>query len=763
VGVESERPGPASRLRIGALSAIRRGPAGVLPAFILAVLVASGAAVVILTAAAADGPAPTLNEWVLRLAVASTALSAIAGLAYLVQRSRSRGADAGRPTDPSSSALTAALLAGGLLSFLALVPVWLLAARTHPPTEHWLAYGFVDRRWVTTTFLLGTLGSMLVLTVVAQFVETAASGPPSWREWAMKAFGLGRFSRSIPPEIPAAATSWTRVAGLIVLAFALATYFFGPPWHIDPSPIDSHETVPMGGVQAVSRGALPYIGSAAVQYGPGAEVIPYLYLKATHFDFEGLRQSTVLFFWLGATIFFSTILLRIRLKLALVICVVSAVLFPCLQLISFDSAGSVSGFWGWANALRYVGVFAVAMLFPAAAATRTRRNALASGLALGLLWGFTCFMAQENLIGGVMALASLSVLLVATRTVAARRLADALLGIAVGFAAIAVPVFAYYAANGELSRFLKLYYLVPGVVAAGYSNTSYLEGFGGVWGHMYYVVPFLLACLCLLSLVQLHPVRVARDWAPERVLLVSALVAASVAHLGALGRADASHLINTMIGLPVAIVLSVAYLPSLLGIGSSTRRSIVAVALAAFTLALLPFYQLKHAGDRIWFPLHARIAYEEPSVRSVAVNPGSVAASRIGTDLVRRPGPGGCCSQSNASMAEFATLLNQLHRRLGDRRVYIASFVGDLYPGAGYFLGDLHPAPFYLEPYTMVVNETIQKQFLSFFDDHISDVDAVVAVDTNAPEVALFEAANPGYDTATLPFNGDTVTVLTRG
>ena len=99
----------------------------------------------------------------------------------------------------------------------------------------------------------------------------------------------------------------------------------------------------------------------------------------------------------------------------------------------------------------------------------------------------------------------LSALLVVTQTLPARMVLRALLAIAVGFMAIVVIVFAYYAANGELGRFLQLYYLIPPAVAAGYSDTAFYRGFGGEWGHLYYLLPFFLGALCVLSVIRLHP------------------------------------------------------------------------------------------------------------------------------------------------------------------------------------------------------------------------------------------------------------------
>ena len=57
--------------------------------------------------------------------------------------------------------------------------------------------------------------------------------------------------------------------------------------------------------------------------------------------------------------------------------------------------------------------------------------------------------------------------------------------------------------------------------------------------------------------------------------------------------------------------------------------------------------------------------------------------------------------------AEFASILNQLHDTVGDRRVYVANFIDGMEPGAAYFLADLKPAPTNLEPFTMVMNQDL--------------------------------------------------------
>ena len=179
--------GRATRLREAMVSAIQQGPAGVIGAVVVTMMVASGAAALILTFVA-EGPQPALNEWVRG---GAAALCAGLGLWFSVSQARSprRSAAAGRAAMPSDAAATTGLLSLAAMSLLLLVPVYLLAARTLPPSEDWLGYGFFDKRWMLATFLVGTLGLMFVLTAAAQLVRAAHTGPESWRAWLREAFG----------------------------------------------------------------------------------------------------------------------------------------------------------------------------------------------------------------------------------------------------------------------------------------------------------------------------------------------------------------------------------------------------------------------------------------------------------------------------------------------------------------------------------------------------------------------------------------------
>ncbi len=760
----SERAGV---LRTAAIEAITGGPATVLPIAVAALLFAAGASVLILSVVPAAGPQSSLNEWVRGVAAG---LCAISGVGYLAHRLRSRqsGRAIGGPRE-SDRALVTLLLSVAVLLVLLLLPVYLLAARTHPPAEHWIGYGFFDKRWVVSLFTLGTLGVLVVVTAVSQLVRAADAAPDSWGGWLRGAFGVPAGTAPVTAATP---ISWARRVAMIGAGVAVAAYFFAPPWHVALSEVNLHEAPMMAGVQAISKGATPYIGSSAVQYGPGSELLHYLYLHLFGFNVVNFRQSTVLLYWLAATIFCVVVFIRLPFKLALVTCLVSVLVFPTLQMVSFQPSGAVDGavdrlpgshggFWGWPNAMRYIGVFSLAMLFPAVAALPTRRRALAAGIALGVLWGFTCYMSQENLVGGVVTLGTLGLLLAASATVPASTVLRRIGHVAIGFSVVAIAVLGYYAANGELHRFLELYYLIPPAVAAGYSDTVYYGGFGGQWGHVYFLLPFFLGALCLLSLIRLHPLSIARGWSRERVLLVSALVGASVTHAGALLRADSAHLVNTMLALPVALVLAVAYLPRLLGVSSGRRRILGAIALAAIPLALLPLTQIENVAGRLRWPL-MRFSYKSPVTAWERADPRSVAATRLGP-VLRRDGQW-CCTHYHfpVSMREFASILNRLHRVIGDRRVYVANFIDPMFPGAAYFLADLNPAPIYFEPQTMAMNERLLGDFLDYFRRHISETQAVVAVYPNLPEVRMFEAAYPNYRRTELPYSWGAITVLTR-
>ena len=557
----------------------------VAPAVAVVAITTGVAADLLLALGSAAGPQPVANTIALWCARAVVVLGGV-GL-VLGRRRRVRSG-------------TTLLLAAAVVLVALLIPVCFLAARTHPTTLVWNHFGFLDKRWLTSLFLIATAGVALALATASAVVHPAVV-PVAEAERA-KTRSRGR----------------TAIA--LVCGAAVAAYFFAPPWHVASTPIDYHEALTLGGVQAVRTGTIPYVDAAAVQYGPLAQLMNVGYAGITgHVSVDGFREVTLLFQWLAATIFVCALAVRVRPLVAAITALAAIVVFPTLQTFAITSNGTFDGFWGWTDALRYAGVFLLAMAFPAVA----RRPSVPKAAALGVAWGILCLVAQENLIGGLLVLGILSILLVVTDTIGHRRVLRALGGLAAGALLVAVAVGAYYAAHERLGRFLELYWLVPRAVASGYSNTPFPNA---AYGRLFYGVPFLLGSLLIASLLTARPLRVARDWSERRVVLVSAITAAVVSHTGALTRSDAPHLVNTELALPAAVCIAAFELPVLLGARAGSARWAGGLAIAAAAVAVLPFTARALAPaktpEKLWRPLAARI--DPPSPRAI---PPAIAAS----------------------------------------------------------------------------------------------------------------------------------------
>ncbi|MEA2449216.1 MAG: hypothetical protein QOG63_1148, partial [Thermoleophilaceae bacterium] len=221
------------RLRLKAIAALNAGPASPLAGALAAVALLVGAAgLLLLATGSAPGAQPPLNlaaRWCL---VALVVVAAAALIAYAVRR---RGVDAQRVATETSARrelVTAAMLAASVLLPVLLLPIHYLAARTHPSPLHWNAYGFLDKRWLTTTFLILTLGSALLLVAANRVVATARRHPASWRDWLRAIVPAERAQADdAAPDAPEHGASRPRLAIALKLAcaVAVAAYFFGPP------------------------------------------------------------------------------------------------------------------------------------------------------------------------------------------------------------------------------------------------------------------------------------------------------------------------------------------------------------------------------------------------------------------------------------------------------------------------------------------------------------------------------------------------------
>jgi hypothetical protein len=474
---------------------------------------------------------------------------------------------------------------------------------------------------------------------------------------------------------------------------------------------------------------------------------------------DGFREVTLLFQWVAATIFMGVLAVRVRPLVAVVTALAAVLVFPTLQTFAITSKGTFDGFWGWTDALRYAGVFMVAMAFPAVAARAAVAPVLIRAAALGAGWGALCLVAQENLIGGVLALAILSVLLVVTDTIGYRAILRTLGWIGAGFALVAIGACAYYAAHGRLGRFVEFYWLVPRAVARGYSNTVFPNL---TYRRLFYGVPFLLGGLLLAALLTSRPLRVARQWSERRVVLVSALVAAVVSHLGSLTRSDAPHLVNTELALPAAICIAAFDLPALLGARRARARWVGGATIALLTVAALPFTAkvLDPGGtpDKLARPLLARVDPPASSPVPPRIPSGSPAAARIGNETVQQ---WRCCTKTHIPMTDLVRFMDRLHAVIGSRRVYVDD-TGIVTPPVAYFLADLRPARFRQDYGSMVLNSDIRKVWLRDFRARVPGMAGIVTTDPNRTAPRIWRRANPRHRTVVVPWAGFRVRVMLR-
>jgi hypothetical protein len=722
---------------------IRAGPGAVLRIAYAVVAVTCWLALIPLLAIHGRGHhAPT------RVAVAEAVvgvLLVLASGAFVADLWLRRRAPASAPGERRDLA-TAIIVAFTLWFPLVLVPVYLLARSSQPIHELAIEYGFFDKRWIVAFFLLGTIGTSFFLSVGGKLVRWAGG-------------------RSVPPAVASPGEPWTSQRYLILtakllVAVGLAAFFYGPHWTIAPigGSIGYHEDVHLGGFQAIADGATPYVDQASVQYGPGSQLFYYLFMH--HFggvSIVGFRESFAMMHWLGATVFFAALFLRLRFILALISAVVAALFFPTLQLYGFASDRTYIGFFGWGNIVRFLGAFIIVLFFPVAVRHASRSGRRSLCVLLGFVWGVGCLFAQESLLAGLAGLLALTLLLVLSETVTFKRAIEGLAAVALGFLALWIPVLGFYASRGKLTDFVRTYLFFPRAVANGYSNTPFLEGWHSPWGPLYFSLPFIFAALGILGLVRLRPLRLATRWSDRRVTLVSLVIICAVSFQGSMLRADGSHLANGILALPALFVVGAAELPRLLGLEHRAVRWSASLALAFGVVVLIGPYERTPAAIQaaVMNPVHARL--HPPHVDKLPPT-ASLAQRRIGDGLFRGPI---CCSDSTVSMNTLARFMDHLHGLLGRRPTYVASFP-DGYPGIVYFLADLVPGPIYLER-QMVIDESTEVPFLAYFKRHLRDTYAIVSMEAASPEMVAFRSAYPHARRITLPYPRAPLYVVMRG
>jgi hypothetical protein len=726
-------------------------------------------------------------------ALVALCISAVLGTASLVARGRVRPpAWLDRVVGPRERASVWLALAAWM-PFL-LIVVYYRARATFPPPVHYIYSPFDDKRWLTAAYLLGALAPLVWVVTAARVLTVGYGQPPTWRAWFTGLFprqaqvdpgpspaqaedaASGLPGEDAASGVPARRRSGTRrmlvVTAGIATALGLAWYFLGPPWYISQTtaPISQQEDVWLIGLQAIAKGRIPYVGVAQVPYGPGTQLASYLLMHhVTSFSVLGFREAWTLEVWAGASMLFVTFFLAFGYVRGLAVSLLSALAYPALHMLAFQpstpyagpSGGLFDGYFGWTNPLRYVGMIALVLLLPAVVRRCPSWRGAAAGAAIGALWGLMSYMAQENLAGGVVGALAVAIVLLFTGPASWRAVRAALVAVLAGFVVVWVPILAYYAMHGQLGEFLSEYLLFPQAVADGINDTPWQGSTHrpSSLTHMYYILPFVLAVLALLPVIQVRQLRIATEWSRERVCLVVTVVATILLYQGVLLRADASHLTGTLLMVPAVVIIAAVVLPRLLGAQRRATVAVLGVALFIASFALLPAQALTWSGARSW----AEAPYldrQQAAAAPAVAKPTTLAAWRVGPGLST---DGRCCQGSPESMPKFIHLMEQIHAIVGNRLAYVTDFHG-AYPGLVYFVADLNPAPIASDEYDgSTLTKAGVKAYLKDFRTRVlPETQALLTYNLKAPEAKYFQQRYPTAKQVKLHYANEDYFVLLR-
>jgi hypothetical protein len=735
------------------------------------------------------GPLPRPQQAIIAAALAGLCLVVLLVLAGLVWPPGRRGP--GLDHIAAAGQRAAVWLALTAWFPLLLVVAYFRAEATLPPSVVWIAFGYLDKRWVTSAYLVGVLAPMLLLVAAARVLAAGREHPPSWRSWLSGLAPRRRGSLpadTAPPDVVSpdvvslagpARAAWRRLArapaaraaARVLTPLGIAWYFYGPPWYLSRpgagGVIGFQEDVFLSGFQAISKGAIPYLGPASVQYGPGTQLLSYFYMRHIGtFSVVGFRESWATFQWAGATILFVVFFLAFGYLRGLVATLLSVLIYPTASAMGFRPGGSYGGLFGWSDPLRYAGAIALILLLPAVIRLHPARRGLAGAAGLGVLFGATSYLAQENLIGGVVGALAVSALLLLTGSSSFRSVATALLAALAGFLVVWIPVLVFYAVHGALARFMHLYFLIPQAVAGGYSNTPYgghqitaaARAAQARWETFFYALPFILAVAALLVVVQFRPFRVASEWSRERVGLVAIVITEILLYQGALLRSDASHLYGTVLAAPGLVIMAATVLPRLLGAWRPVTLAVAGVAMFAASFLLLPRAAVSPSGAASLAAAPYRDRQRLAGEAAPAA-PTTVAGLRVGAGLAASRQ---CCQDASVPMTRFMAFMDHLHAIIGGRVTYVVSFPAG-YPGLVYFAADLTPAPVPVDVHTMVMNVPQYRAYLADFRSSVLPrTGALVTPSLGAAEARDFRDFYRNARLIALTYRGKPLYVLIR-
>lgn len=595
---------------------------------------------------------------------------------------------------------------GFVLSLLAsIVPVLLWLNRKVDGSEYYYWYGFADKKWLSALYFIWVIGFPILVMVLISFRPSP------------KAVSHTELDPDEGPSVVGREVSYKILAGCLLLI--PAWLIWGPPWK-GPSlhgPVDIHEAVHLKGYQAILSGSQPYVGAANEQYGPLAQRFVASWwigvgqeaLSSTRVAYAALNFGAVLFILVSLLIF-------LRLRTAVAAAVVGMFLVPHFTFFSQTQSG-LAGFFGWANLWRYAGVLFLGLSLPwllhrifHSHKIVAVKSGITRSFSLGVVWGVTTLIAQENLLGGLLVL----VVIGATLVVVLRLpiLSSSVLGAGVlaGLVVVWLVYLIPYLGAGTVRDFIGNYFLVPLAVSAGYSG-SYWQS-SSPWTALFYFGPLVLMLIGLLLAVGLRylsrPAQRSstlkvihfQSWAAAFGLFVAATVALS----SSLNRSDTSHLFNSGWILPFAVIAFVVFaievrqvVPTFANIASVGTVVMWLISLMLGTESLFP---LAPAIDRFTSAIKGR-------VNLVDWKPPESLGRMDGPLEANSPAFPGELSVTRKEIQDFSS---ELKLELGDVPTYVDQSInvstGALTTGYWYFAADLRPVEIPFEEDAVVITET---------------------------------------------------------
>jgi hypothetical protein len=292
-----------------------------------------------------------------------------------------------------------------------------------------------------------------------------------------------------------------------------------------------------------------------------------------------------------------------------------------------------------------------------------------------------------------------------------------------------------YAAHGMAGEFVRCYFLVPGMVARGYSNTYWSSGPADPSANaFYFTAPFFIV-LGMFTLCDFRGLRLRRILNARQIRLLAFVCVLAACYPASLFRSDSTHLLNTMIALPFVLILSFLDWPDWVATTRLGRWScrLLILAAAFYLFPLRPslsrvFHQdLKPSLDRF-------VQVAGPPVPPLDSRVPFMRATRYLSDEPLICG-------GSVAMRPFLECLSEVHTLIGTRKTYVQGIPGT-YSGLIYFMLDLTPAPYLLDRETMMINAQLQQEALDYFKERVSECQCVIATQLSAPEVQIFMQAH---------------------